>query len=811
MIKHFKKLNSPLHSIFRYPTLADQKSRFLQKGWQTANPESLWDTWQNTDKPAVHKEAAKLDPVEPFDEWEEFVLFASHYFTLTATRSSSRTRPGPPPSKTATQSRSSEIQSGSESSFGIVHSNPKGRGLRRFACVIDEDDDTLIAYGGAGVRTRLGTCDIYIRGASTSNTHSTASVNCPSIRMCHASTTLCAGETLVLGGRTSPDTALRDCCIKSRRGWRRVDDLQLGRYRHCATPATATDTSGHNHQTGVLVFGGKADQERVLADWVFWTEAAGWRKVETDLHSPWPSMPVEGWTNNTIAEPEARFGASMMNKSGSSSYGWLSGGLRQDGTIVEDFWEWSLVSDRDVLKIVCRNRTTDLHPSLSTTFRFGASTINSCWGTLLIGGVTKAGVLRESEEVLVIDGAFQVKHLSIAHTGPRPLLIGVTAHRPDHATVLIAGGGAVCFSFGSFWNEGYLVISPTPPCGESNWHLRSDEMRTTDRGDSIDDRLPPDQANSTDAATRSPPVIRPIPRVHITTAYDFEAIVEKAEPVVVESLSIGACTGRWTDKYLVERVGEQRPVVVHECSTEQMSFQDRNFAYKTMSFGGFMAAATSGRKLYLRALSANRPAEMPTKLEQDFPSIAQDFALPPELATVSSNAHSSPLRISGPVRMWLHYDVMANVLCQVRGKKRLRLYPPADVKHLNFAPGASSSNVDVFEADVRNDGELAATHPHEALLEPGDILFIPALWLHAASPTGGLSVAVNVFFHNLRSGYAAGRDVYGNRDLQAYERGRREIGRMIGSFSAIPRDMSYFYLSRLADELKREADSLRPS
>jgi len=68
-----------------------------------------------------------------------------------------------------------------------------------------------------------------------------------------------------------------------------------------------------------------------------------------------------------------------------------------------------------------------------------------------------------------------------------------------------------------------------------------------------------------------------------------------------------------------------------------------------------------------------------------------------------------------------------------------------------------------------------------------------------------LTVAVNVFFWNLQVGYAAGRDVYGNRDLQAYEKGRQDIAKVIRSFDSLPSDARGFYLQRLAEEFQRKA------
>jgi tRNA wybutosine-synthesizing protein 4 len=148
---------------------------------------------------------------------------------------------------------------------------------------------------------------------------------------------------------------------------------------------------------------------------------------------------------------------------------------------------------------------------------------------------------------------------------------------------------------------------------------------------------------------------------------------------------------------------------------------------------------------------------------------------------------------------------MSNVLCQIRGNKRLLLFPPSDVQYFDFAPGASSSSIDVFGG--LDGANLAATHPYEAILSPGDVLFLPPFWLHTARPLDGVSVSANVFFRSLRSGYAAGKDVYGNRDLQAYEKGRQDVERITKSFDSLPLDIRKFYLLRLADELTQKARS----
>jgi tRNA wybutosine-synthesizing protein 4 len=76
------------------------------------------------------------------------------------------------------------------------------------------------------------------------------------------------------------------------------------------------------------------------------------------------------------------------------------------------------------------------------------------------------------------------------------------------------------------------------------------------------------------------------------------------------------------------------------------------------------------------------------------------------------------------------------------------------------------------------------------------------MWSHTATPNEGVSVAVNVFWKGLGDEvYAAGRDVYGNRDLKGYENGRRDVEKIVRAFKGLPADVGDFYLQRLAGEI----------
>lgn len=82
-----------------------------------------------------------------------------------------------------------------------------------------------------------------------------------------------------------------------------------------------------------------------------------------------------------------------------------------------------------------------------------------------------------------------------------------------------------------------------------------------------------------------------------------------------------------------------------------MDFNAKNFRYTSMAFCDFAREVQSGARFYLRALSADAPANRPANLAQDFPSLAADFMLPEALNMCLENMHSSVLRVSGQVSL----------------------------------------------------------------------------------------------------------------------------------------------------------------
>jgi tRNA wybutosine-synthesizing protein 4 len=792
MLRHFDKLQTPIQAVMQYPTLGQHCSRFEQAGWSTITIcRNLWDLWSDaTFTPPALRHG--LDTVEPFDEWEEFALFASHYFLLVASNTVSKRPCGSP-----AMGRSHMDASGTDTIdmrpiIMTPHLPPKHSkwSPRRFGAAFALDPDTVVSYGGQGLRCRLGGIDVMRRGAPKSKVQP-CPLTPPQPRVCHTVTHMDNHAALLVGGRTSPTNALADCWLVKHGAWEQVQSLSPARFRHSAVGLKIPNNDCTIE--GVLVFGGKTSDGTILDEWTLWTSNEGWKKI-----------PING------PRPFARFGAAISSV-GSAQNGFLIGGIGPCGTVLEDLWEWHATAAHPHLKLI--DRTNDIQSSTAslTRGRIGACLVPFRDSVLLIGGVSKTQLPTLSEDLLVISEhpgtiiRIETPALSIAPPkAPWPLLVGFGAAAVSRDEIVITGGGAVCFSMGSFWNEGFFVITAEETAAQTWTATVSHAQGGATTPDPL---LPPNLEGKQQAKPNSFTSLKSaaVVRAQLQSPEEFATLLAASEPVILEGLDIGPCRELWTPAFLKQRIGPDREIIVHECQSDRMTFKDKNFQYVKKRFGEFIDEILAGSKSYLRAVSSSQPNKYPTMLENDFPTIASDFTFPAILDFVRENLHSSPLRISGPVALWLHYDVLANILCQIHGSKTLHLFPPSDVKHLSYPPGGSSSNVDVLTS---KDPSLLHTHPHIAFLKPGDVLFIPPMWSHTAIPEEGTSVALNVFFKNLQNGYAAGKDVYGNRDLQAYENGRRDVEKILKAFKNVPDDIARFYLDRLAAEIQEKSDAM---
>lgn len=110
--------------------------------------------------------------------------------------------------------------------------------------------------------------------------------------------------------------------------------------------------------------------------------------------------------------------------------------------------------------------------------------------------------------------------------------------------------------------------------------------------------------------------------------------------------------------------------------------------------------------------------------------------------------------IGNESRVAPHYDEADNIACVVCGRRRFILFPTEQVENLYVGPidrtiaGQPISMVDLEAPDYERFPKFREAERHSLVadLEPGDAIYIPALWWHSVHATGVLNALVNYWW-----------------------------------------------------------------
>ncbi|HEV8547916.1 MAG TPA: cupin-like domain-containing protein [Polyangiaceae bacterium] len=257
-----------------------------------------------------------------------------------------------------------------------------------------------------------------------------------------------------------------------------------------------------------------------------------------------------------------------------------------------------------------------------------------------------------------------------------------------------------------------------------------------------------------------------IERVRGVGRGEFEArFAARDVPVVIEAGAADwPAVARWNVEYLARLVGDT--VVRYKQSS---THQHPDFHQPTL--GGMFARGQS-RLSELLDFITQGPRD--TRSHRIFTGDEQFVlqrrhgvtTLAPELAPLYADVSVPPLFdaerlytvwawFSGPgVRTWLHYDNNGchNLNGQILGEKQCLLFAPSELPRVYpFAPGGGNpahncAAVDVEAPDLAAYPRFAEAGAWHAELHPGDLLFIPAWWLHTFSHTGRFNSNVNFWW-----------------------------------------------------------------
>lgn len=152
------------------------------------------------------------------------------------------------------------------------------------------------------------------------------------------------------------------------------------------------------------------------------------------------------------------------------------------------------------------------------------------------------------------------------------------------------------------------------------------------------------------------------------------------------------------------------------------------------------------------------------------PAIALQALHVPDIMPLFSGENTMPLLdsdiapriwISNRSRIAAHFDNNHNIACVLSGSRRFTVFPPDQVGNLYIGPllktpgGTPTSVVDLSEPDYERFPKYrdALEAAQEAILEPGDAIYIPILWWHGVESLESLNVLANYWWNDAVSAH----------------------------------------------------------
>ncbi|CAH3145646.1 unnamed protein product, partial [Porites lobata] len=483
MMNHFKySVGAPLHATEAFPTQQSQIQRFLNEGWPVVECPTLNYIYYDT-LPAEEK--ARVEEVEPFDEFEEWHLVCSHYIILVAFKGSCQSIKDELLRQQTELPRQSSIIEEEQWNFRPVDVSPSCDGLKRFGhTVTPKSDGSIVLTGGFGLENGK-----HMRLNGVHLLHTVQGVwHCTEViaasendllggRIFHTATALSSSDILIYGGRTSPakpcaqtlllsltnnseSISSNSSCgasqnVRAESEFEGDRDFQSSRiinqcykqtvldcggdipeprWRHSATHVFLPDGSEN-----VLVFGGRTPSCLALGDcYLLNRKTQMWRKLllSGDIASPRHSHSACAWNNNVIL------------------LGGLDASLHALATLQ--------IIDTKVNPMTLR--TLNVQPALLPRYSHTAHVVND--HLVLVGGVSPNST-RTPGVVLLNLKSLTWKSFSLPTcTAPRnPLMLHnhQSVFWEDSQGIVVLGGGGNCFSFGTHLNDFPVLIDlPLP-------------------------------------------------------------------------------------------------------------------------------------------------------------------------------------------------------------------------------------------------------------------------------------------------------------------------------------------------------------
>ncbi|KAI5966311.1 PPM2 [Candida pseudojiufengensis] len=403
MLYHFNHLRSPIQCVEKYSTKRLQYDRF-KNFYKNVNINDLFQNWENLVDDITK---FKLNQIEEFDEWEEFILFCQHYFVIHANNDSNSTESSIPKEEI-------ELDKDSSVTFSIFENSDTFE--LKFPAIAKFKDNIIINGGLKQSRTNE-TLQLNQQGKLTKIDLS----NQPTPRMCHSLTSI--GDKLILiGGRSKPNDIMNDIYEFDGDQWIKLIELDEGRYRHSVVVLNNEE---------LLIFGGATTGDPFIKFNIIT------KKIT--------SLKIEG-------EIESLFSSSMTYKNG---IGYIYGGYSEVHLpkVNDKLYKFTIEKDTIHITPILQNNLLSRISSKSILLPNNK--------LIIIGGISSTKILTSKTNIISLDlTTLNFKSIEISqeiYELQSPIFIGFSCIENSDNESLILGGGCVCYSFGSCYNGIYKL------------------------------------------------------------------------------------------------------------------------------------------------------------------------------------------------------------------------------------------------------------------------------------------------------------------------------------------------------------------
>lgn len=214
-------------------------------------------------------------------------------------------------------------------------------------------------------------------------------------------------------------------------------------------------------------------------------------------------------------------------------------------------------------------------------------------------------------------------------------------------------------------------------------------------------------------------------------------------PVIMTDLlrNWKACS-LWNPEYLKEKYGHLSVKVQFNRNSNPLYEIEKDKHQKTMLLREYADLVVNGGKTnnyYMVPFNGN------FEVNEEMRKLLEDVEMFPE--------YLDPSTAMGKIAFWfgpagtitpLHYDCINSLLCQMYGRKQVKLISP-NQRHLVYNYCNFHSRVDFDNPDYEKYPRFKDVNIIDIILEPGEVMFLPVGWWHYVT---SLDITISLSFMN---------------------------------------------------------------